>query len=115
MQKQLSSPGKLESAVVQSENERDSFRKLILKLKDIDGVITKWKHIARRLEVSEMEIDCIEGRQQDDKAERFYQMLRKWRQVKGKAATYQELEKALREEKLTEAADEVARQSKENV
>ena len=89
-----------------TSRKKDLFRKCILEIKD-SSAAKKWKHIARRLGVTDPVIDQLHHSCGSDLPEVFYQVIRKWQQTKGKHATYDALIEALRAEKLNEVADTV--------
>ncbi|XP_078621205.1 uncharacterized protein LOC144887686 [Branchiostoma floridae x Branchiostoma japonicum] len=62
--------------------------------KVVDDVSSDWDNLARKLNFSENQIDGIR-RKKDDEERRCREMLRKWKNREGKAATLQALKKAL--------------------
>ena len=55
----------------------------------------------------ESDIEAIEKNHSSNLKEMFYQMLLKWKSVRGEGATKKELIRALREEKLTQVVEMV--------
>ena len=53
----------------------------------------------------ESDIEAIEKNYSSNLKEMFYQMLLKWKSVRGEGATKEELIRALRKEKLTQIAE----------
>ncbi|CAH1266889.1 TNKS [Branchiostoma lanceolatum] len=62
--------------------------------KIVEGVSSDWDILARKLEFTPNQIDGIEAKK-PDQDRRCWEMLRKWRNKAGKAATLQVLKKAL--------------------
>ena len=66
-------------------------------LTEMSTLIPKWKFVARRLEVSETDIERICEENQRDTREQCYQMLLKWKkQTHGDSFNYRVLGEALR-------------------
>ena len=91
-----------------TDREDEKFKKLILKLQGIDGVTKNWKKVARWLGVNDHNIDMLVHNFPTDIEEQFYQMMLKWKQLKGKDATYSRLEEAFRNAGQVLAAEFVA-------
>ena len=67
-----------------------------------------WKMIGRWLGVEDCEISHIGQTHKDDgEREMFYQMMFKWKGMKGKAATYRELISVLKRVKLQSVVESV--------
>ncbi|CAH1247957.1 RIPK1 [Branchiostoma lanceolatum] len=66
----------------------------------------KWKDVARSLRLTPGQVDCVEHDHRDDPLdEKVYQMLLKWKQVKGESATLSALTQALTQEGLGDVAE----------
>lgn len=59
--------------------------------------------------MSDPDIDQVHTSYKEDNREAFYQMIKRWKQTKGKDATYQALETALHNADLRAAAQAVAK------
>ena len=84
--------------------------KCFLYLKDT-AAASNWKFIGRRLGLSEGDIEVINKRCSSDIKEMCYQMMLKWRSMKGEKATKECLIEALRKEKLNEIVEKLEKYS----
>nr|XP_006815164.1 PREDICTED: p53-induced protein with a death domain-like [Saccoglossus kowalevskii] len=66
-----------------------------------------WKRLARRLGLSDPEIDILESDHSRDTREQIHQMFQKWRQKNGNKATVNMLLDALEEEEIRNLAHEI--------
>ncbi|XP_019641649.1 PREDICTED: receptor-interacting serine/threonine-protein kinase 1-like [Branchiostoma belcheri] len=72
----------------------------------------KWKNVAKRLGLSDGQIDGIEhDHKEEPLSEKVYQMLRKWKQLKGDSATVAVLIQALEQEGLHDVADKILKKN----
>ncbi|XP_071837758.1 uncharacterized protein [Apostichopus japonicus] len=58
-------------------------------------ITKKWREIGRKLEFSDADLDRIKSDTTEGHKEQVYQMLKKWKEQKGKNATYKRLGEAL--------------------
>ena len=96
-------PQNIEKPISSSTSSWD-FKKCILHLKGTSAA-SKWKFLGRRLGVTEGDIEAIDENCHSDLQEKFYQMMQKWKSVKGELATKEDLIEALRGEKLNAIAE----------
>ena len=91
---------------VSSSSATWDFRQCILNLKDT-AAATNWKFIGRRLGISDGDIGAIDKNYSSDMKEMFYQMMVKWKSMKGERATRERLIEVLKEEKMNQIAEEL--------
>ena len=100
--------GEIDEPVSSSTTTWD-FRQCTLSLKDTEAA-TNWKFIGRQLGVSDGDVEAIDKNYSSDIKEKFYQMMVKWRSVKGEKATRERLIEALKKEKLNQIAEELEKE-----
>ena len=100
--------GEIDEPVSSSTTTWD-FRQCTLNLKDTEAA-KDWKFIGRRLGLSEGDIEAIDKNYSSDMKEKFYQMMVKWKSIKGKKATRERLIEVLKKEKLNQIAEEVEKE-----
>ena len=69
---------------------------------NLSKLIEKWKYLGRRLDVDESTLTGIKKDNPNDSHEMCYQMLLKWKQEQCRIDMYDNLIKALEEEKLND-------------
>ena len=100
--------GEIDEPVSSSTTTWD-FRQCTLNLKDTEAA-TNWKFIGRQLGLSDGDVEAIDKNYSSDMKEKFYQMMVKWRSVKGEKATRERLIEALKKEKLNQIAEELEKE-----
>lgn len=70
-----------------------------------ENLSTNWKHVARRLDLTDPEIQCLHLElEREGLAEIVHEMLRKWSVQNGSKATYKRSAKALTDARMPEVA-----------
>ena len=106
-QRTVSSPGSLSNEDSDSALDGKVSEKCILLLQD-SAALEKWKFIGRMLGIENQDISQLDHKYaKEGMGEIFYQMMFKWKEMKGKAATYRELISVLQSAKLQDVIESV--------
>ena len=74
---------------------------------ECSSALPKWKHLGRRLRLSDVTIEQLERDNPQDTAEQFHQMMVTWKKQNGNEATYEKLFDALNKLRLQDAIDQI--------